>query len=343
MAESQDWAHQYEDNQYLIAGQQAQEVIVPSTPFLHKYKTELCKNWENQGSCIFGDQCSFAHGLQQLHTKIDLPSKYKTRLCKKYQEELYCPYGVRCQFIHSERKTSDVSNESEFMKKQIFQPTPLDPKLPLYSDILSDNLKLTVENYIAQREVYGNQTQIHYINQYKSKRLACFQQMTTSPTQGINEMIPQMSSTQYSMNRDKNELVAQLTQKLNKLTNENVDSQNIGRLEVNSTYMRSFITPKTSTQEYGQYQVNQGFLNKGDTMNRNLNYQAFQQNMNQDSPMFSQGQQANHQIIYSQRKVSGFNQEYYGLVSPLYLPQVQQTVTFKPVQAFNYHQLQPQQ
>lgn len=31
---------------------------MPSTPFLHKYKTELCKNWENEGSCIFGDQVS---------------------------------------------------------------------------------------------------------------------------------------------------------------------------------------------------------------------------------------------------------------------------------------------
>jgi hypothetical protein len=35
------------------------KAIVPSTPFLHKYKTELCKNWEIDGNCAFGDCVSF--------------------------------------------------------------------------------------------------------------------------------------------------------------------------------------------------------------------------------------------------------------------------------------------
>ena len=32
--------------------------VVPSTPFLHKYKTEMCKNWELTGACKFGENVS---------------------------------------------------------------------------------------------------------------------------------------------------------------------------------------------------------------------------------------------------------------------------------------------
>jgi len=42
-----DWAY-FEET-----GHPSQKTI--STPFPHKYKTELCKNWENIGSCIYGD------------------------------------------------------------------------------------------------------------------------------------------------------------------------------------------------------------------------------------------------------------------------------------------------
>jgi len=35
------------------------KAIVPTTPFLHKYKTELCKNWEIEGNCAFGETVRF--------------------------------------------------------------------------------------------------------------------------------------------------------------------------------------------------------------------------------------------------------------------------------------------
>ena len=34
--------------------------------FKTKYKTEMCKNWELTGNCMFEDNCSFAHGLTEL-------------------------------------------------------------------------------------------------------------------------------------------------------------------------------------------------------------------------------------------------------------------------------------
>ena len=30
--------------------------------YVKKLKTELCKNWEQKGSCKYGDSCAFAHG-----------------------------------------------------------------------------------------------------------------------------------------------------------------------------------------------------------------------------------------------------------------------------------------
>jgi butyrate response factor 1 len=74
--------------------------FTPSTPYVHKYKTEMCKNFETYGKCKYGDECSFAHGRSQLMVKSDVSAQYKTKECKKYAQTGYCPYGLRCQFIH---------------------------------------------------------------------------------------------------------------------------------------------------------------------------------------------------------------------------------------------------
>lgn len=65
-----------------------------------KFKTELCKNWQN-GCCKFVN-CSFAHGVEELAERKNLPSNYKTKICKQFHEQMYCSYGSRCQFIHLE-------------------------------------------------------------------------------------------------------------------------------------------------------------------------------------------------------------------------------------------------
>lgn len=73
-----------------------------SESFKVKYKTEMCKNWENTGHCEFEHSCSFAHGMDELKIKTDVPKNYKTKLCKRYHKAMYCPYGARCQFLHGE-------------------------------------------------------------------------------------------------------------------------------------------------------------------------------------------------------------------------------------------------
>ncbi|CAG9316774.1 unnamed protein product [Blepharisma stoltei] len=85
--------------------------------FTIKYKTEICRNWEN-GICEFGDQCAFAHGIHELREKTALPNNYRTKRCKQFYELGYCLYGTRCQFKHREFSPSSVkinSSESKFL------------------------------------------------------------------------------------------------------------------------------------------------------------------------------------------------------------------------------------
>ena len=65
----------------------------------NKKKTELCKNWEIYHDCYFKNECSFAHGLDELRTDTPL-SGSKNRLCKSFQEKGVCLFGKRCNYRH---------------------------------------------------------------------------------------------------------------------------------------------------------------------------------------------------------------------------------------------------
>lgn len=72
-----------------------------------RYKTELCRPFEESGTCKYGDKCQFAHGGHELRTLARHP-KYKTELCRTFHTTGFCPYGPRCHFIHN----SDESRKS---------------------------------------------------------------------------------------------------------------------------------------------------------------------------------------------------------------------------------------
>ncbi|CAK8694711.1 unnamed protein product [Clavelina lepadiformis] len=66
-----------------------------------RYKTELCRPFEENGKCKYGDKCQFAHGKHELRHMVRHP-KYKTELCRTYHTSGLCPYGPRCHFIHNQ-------------------------------------------------------------------------------------------------------------------------------------------------------------------------------------------------------------------------------------------------
>ena len=71
-----------------------------ASDFKIKYKTELCKYYEMTGHCKYGDNCAFAHGTQNLRSKVTNTTAYRTKKCVQFFEKGYCPYGNRCQFQH---------------------------------------------------------------------------------------------------------------------------------------------------------------------------------------------------------------------------------------------------
>ncbi|XP_065157982.1 protein TIS11 isoform X1 [Atheta coriaria] len=68
-----------------------------------RYKTELCRPYEEFGVCKYGDKCQFAHGMNELRNLARHP-KYKTELCRTYHTVGFCPYGPRCHFVHNQEE-----------------------------------------------------------------------------------------------------------------------------------------------------------------------------------------------------------------------------------------------
>ncbi|KAG6332480.1 hypothetical protein ID866_6609 [Astraeus odoratus] len=83
------------------AGSQAAGGPSANNRKLGLYKTELCRSWEEKGTCRYGAKCQFAHGEEELRTVPRHP-KYKTEICRTFWVSGACPYGKRCCFIHTE-------------------------------------------------------------------------------------------------------------------------------------------------------------------------------------------------------------------------------------------------
>ena len=83
-----------------------------------KYKTEMCKNWEERGRCNYGKKCKFAHGKHELVDKSLInKDRYKSKLCNSFHSLYYCPYGQRCLFIHAQSKNIDnILNATYFRR-----------------------------------------------------------------------------------------------------------------------------------------------------------------------------------------------------------------------------------
>uniref|UniRef100_A0A4W5Q2Y9 mRNA decay activator protein ZFP36 n=1 Tax=Hucho hucho TaxID=62062 RepID=A0A4W5Q2Y9_9TELE len=75
-----------------------------------RYKTELCRPFEENGACKYGEKCQFAHGYHELRNLSRHP-KYKTEPCRTFHTIGFCPYGPRCHFIHNadERRPAPIN------------------------------------------------------------------------------------------------------------------------------------------------------------------------------------------------------------------------------------------
>jgi hypothetical protein len=93
-----------------------------ASDFKTKYKTELCKFYEMTGKCKYGENCAYAHGIENLRSKVTNTTAYRTKKCIQFFENGYCPYGNRCQFRH-ELKNNIINNpyDNEMSYKKILE------------------------------------------------------------------------------------------------------------------------------------------------------------------------------------------------------------------------------
>lgn len=103
--------------------QQAIFVPAPQRPRLKedrqndRYKTELCRPFEESGHCKYGAKCQFAHGKGELRATQRHP-KYKTELCRTFHSSGLCPYGRRCHFVHGEAPPTKKQDQQEQQQQQ---------------------------------------------------------------------------------------------------------------------------------------------------------------------------------------------------------------------------------
>jgi hypothetical protein len=88
--------------------------------FKVKYKTELCKYFEINGYCKYGESCAYAHGIENLRSKVTNTTYYRTKKCVQFFEHGYCPYGNRCQFAH--QLTTNIIN-NPYDRKMTYKKT----------------------------------------------------------------------------------------------------------------------------------------------------------------------------------------------------------------------------
>ncbi|WAR20173.1 TISB-like protein [Mya arenaria] len=96
--------------------QQQQKQAVNSS----RYKTELCRPFEESGHCKYADKCQFAHGMHELK-QLNRHPKYKTELCRTFHSKGFCPYGPRCNFVHND-DLSNMNEQNNRMTSQTQQP-----------------------------------------------------------------------------------------------------------------------------------------------------------------------------------------------------------------------------
>jgi len=101
----------------------------------NRYKTELCRGFQESGSCKYGNKCQFAHGEAELRGLYRHP-KYKTEPCRTFYNFGYCPYGTRCHFIHEEKISNSPLSSDKFQnQRQTLQNGSQNPRHQLRQSV----------------------------------------------------------------------------------------------------------------------------------------------------------------------------------------------------------------
>ena len=133
-----------------------------------KYKTELCKSFLENGFCVYGNKCRFAHGKNELMTKSS-GTNYKKKPCKSFIETGFCPYGSRCNFKHDERSLEEIVLPYYFVNTFIKNTIPPGKRLKIFEEITEHNCErssISTEENDSESSTEDNSyfTNVSYLN-----------------------------------------------------------------------------------------------------------------------------------------------------------------------------------
>ncbi|KAK9286899.1 hypothetical protein L1049_015306 [Liquidambar formosana] len=94
------------------------------------YKTDICRSWEDSGTCRYGSKCQFAHGKEELRpTRFITKNKSEAQMCKSYATTGCCMYGTKCRFVHQVMTAAAAAAaEAEVAASTAHTASPIKPE-----------------------------------------------------------------------------------------------------------------------------------------------------------------------------------------------------------------------
>lgn len=160
-----------------------------------KWKTELCHYWEMYGDCKYGNNCSFAHGEDELKRR-KLSLNYKTKLCKNFYDQGYCPYGSRCQFLHEQEINGKASEIFSVIPeghgsyyKIILDFLSTDPDTVISHEVIKRPRLRTFENIIHTTLKEAENSKLQLYEDIKAEREKLFEKNNGKKEENVNNEI----------------------------------------------------------------------------------------------------------------------------------------------------------
>ena len=179
-----------------------------------KYKTELCKTFEEKKMCPYGNSCRFAHGKSDLLSAEEENPKFRVKICNSFNNDGICMYGQRCHFKHEKKSLESV-------KRLYYEPLihASSYSSNLLSNLSSSNNNMLIDNYCVTVGKFDEK-------QPQTKRST---ESTSSATTSINEKI----SNNLNVNNMSNTVNLNVNnESLNKESIKCISTNKVTRLKV---------------------------------------------------------------------------------------------------------------
>lgn len=179
----------------------------------------ICKHYQTQKGCSFGDKCQFAHGMEDLRANNGIPNphsmnqvamneqkkgpnpqNYKIVKCKYWEKDGTCRYGSLCTFAHGEKEIRTKSDNMNYNRTDGMEPNPMAspgsyPNMPgmnPYMMGMDPNMMFAFENMMGiyqQQDPNQNPMNNQFVNFIQMQQQQQQQQQIPGQNIGMNNQL----------------------------------------------------------------------------------------------------------------------------------------------------------